>query len=116
VTDRCRGWVLSTSLDLVTETDEENPMSTYFHGPALDSELAYRRSSMLRDAAADRLARQARQARRARRAAVRTAPAVRPVTVAAGTPAPAQAPAPAEAPAGAPATAGAARDQVARAA
>jgi len=45
-------------------------MSTYYYGPALDSELDYRRSALLRDAATHRLA---RQARRATPAAVRTA-------------------------------------------
>jgi hypothetical protein len=39
-------------------------MSTFFFSPALDSELAHRRSSLLRDAATHRLARQARRAAR----------------------------------------------------
>lgn len=64
--------------------------ASFFYGPALDSELEYRRSTLLRDAATHRLA---RQARRAARPAVRTAiprPVVQPAS-------PATAPAPAEA-------------------
>ena len=45
-------------------------MSNYYYGPALDSEISYRRDSLIRDAAVHRLA---RQSRRARRAAARTA-------------------------------------------
>lgn len=76
-------------------------MSTFYYGPALDSELAHRRSTMLRDAAIHRLARQARTASAAPRPAV-TRPAL-----------PAAAPVPAGASAG---PAGPARDQVTRAA
>ena len=68
-------------------------MSTIYYGPALDSELDHRRSTLLRDAAIHRLA---RQARRAARPTVRTAiqrPAAGPVQPAS----PAAAPAPAEA-------------------
>jgi hypothetical protein len=40
-------------------------MSTFYYpGPALDFELAHRRSALLRDAATHRLARQARHAAR----------------------------------------------------
>ena len=35
-------------------------MSNYYYGPALDSEISYRRDSLIRDAAVTRLARQAR--------------------------------------------------------
>ena len=83
--DRCRGWDLSTRLDLVKEEDEEDPMSNYYYGPALDSEIGYRRDSLIRDAAVTRLARQAREP--AGRAAARLC-GVRPV------------PAPVEVPAG----------------
>ena len=77
-------------------------MSTFYYGPALDTELAYRRSTLLRDAAIHRLARQARTAARTASAAPRpifTQPAR-----------PADAPVPAEA------SVGPARDQVTRAA
>jgi hypothetical protein len=67
-------------------------MSTFYYGPALDSELDHRRSTLLRDAATHRLA---RQARRAARPAVRTA-IPRPAA-SAQTASPAAAPAPAEA-------------------
>ena len=70
--------------------------ATFYHSPALDSELEHRRSTLLRDAATHRLA---RQARRAARPAVRTAilrPAAGPVQSAS----PAAAPVPAEASAG----------------
>ena len=76
-------------------------MSNYYYGPALDSEISYRRDSLIRDAAVTRLA---RQARRARRAGSRTALPVRPV------------PAPVEVPAGTPVAAGASQDHVTRAA
>ena len=46
-------------------------MSTYYYGPALDSELAYRRAALQHDAAADRLARDARLSARATRFARR---------------------------------------------
>jgi hypothetical protein len=58
-------------------------MSTYSYGPALDSELDYRRHALLHDADTDRLARQARLGARAVRTARRvltsrgTKPAVR---------------------------------------
>lgn len=39
-------------------------MSDYFYGPALDTELAYRRDMLRREAAESRLARQARRAAR----------------------------------------------------
>ena len=78
---------------------------SYYYGPALDSEIGYRRGSLLRDAATHRLA---RQSRRARRAAARTVPAIQPVA--------APAPAPVEGPVGASAAAGPARDQAVRAA
>jgi hypothetical protein len=42
-------------------------MSTYYYGPALDSELEYRRDGLRRDAAQHRLARQARRAARTAR-------------------------------------------------
>ena len=42
-------------------------MTDYFYGPALDTELAYRRALLARDAADHRLARLARCAARARR-------------------------------------------------
>ena len=77
---------------------------SYYYGPALDSEIGYRRGTLLRDAATHRLA---RQSRRARRAAARTVLAIQPVA--------APAPTPAEAPVGASATSPA-RDQVVRAA
>jgi hypothetical protein len=80
--------------------------AAFYYGPALDSELEHRRSTLLRDAATHRLA---RQARRAARPAVRTAiprPAVQPAS-------PATAPAPAEASVG---PAGPAERPVARAA
>ena len=48
-------------------------MSTYYAGPALDSEIDYRRTTLLQDAATSRLARHARDHRRARRTAARTA-------------------------------------------
>lgn len=44
-------------------------MSTYSYGPALDSEIGYRREGLLRDATATRLARIARRSRRADRRA-----------------------------------------------
>ena len=80
-------------------------MSTFYYGPALDSELAHRRSTLLRDAAIHRLARQARTAARTASAGQRPVftQSVRP----------AAAPVPAEASAG---PAGPARDQVTRAA
>ncbi|MFL6128026.1 MAG: hypothetical protein ACJ73E_03065, partial [Mycobacteriales bacterium] len=84
-------------------TRQEDPMPIFFFGPALDYELAHRRSTLLRDAATHRLARQARRA--ARTAAPR--PVVAQHTL------PAAAPVPAEASAG---PAGPARDQVTRAA
>ena len=42
-------------------------MSAYFYGPALETELAYRRAALRRDAADHRLALLARCAARARR-------------------------------------------------
>jgi hypothetical protein len=42
-------------------------MSTYYYGPALDSELDYRLVGLRRDAAEHRLARQARRAARTAR-------------------------------------------------
>ena len=42
-------------------------MSTYTYGPALESELDYRRSSLLHDADTDRLARRAGLGTRAAR-------------------------------------------------
>ena len=39
-------------------------MSTPYYGPALDSELTYRRDTLRREAAESRLARQARRAAR----------------------------------------------------
>jgi hypothetical protein len=39
-------------------------MSDYFYGPALDTELAYRRDTLRQQAADERLARQARRAAR----------------------------------------------------
>jgi hypothetical protein len=42
-------------------------MSTYYYGPALDSELDYRRGTMIHDAEVDRLAHDARLAARVAR-------------------------------------------------
>jgi hypothetical protein len=67
-------------------------MSTIFYGPALDSELDHRRSTLLRDAATHRLARQARAARHVVRTAI-PRPAAAPVQATS----PAAAPDPAEA-------------------
>jgi hypothetical protein len=53
------------------EHDEEDTMSTYYYGPALESELEYRRTILLHDAEVDRLAREARLTVRAARAARR---------------------------------------------
>lgn len=39
-------------------------MSNYYYGPALDTELDYRRANLRREAADHRLARQARRAAR----------------------------------------------------
>jgi hypothetical protein len=39
-------------------------MSNYFYGPALDTELDYRRANLRQEAAEHRLARQARRAAR----------------------------------------------------
>lgn len=39
-------------------------MSNYYYGPALESELDYRRASLRRNAAESRMARQARRAAR----------------------------------------------------
>jgi hypothetical protein len=67
VTDRCRGCHLRTILDLVTEKEIDrgaHTMSNYYYGPALDSELDYRRSTLRREAAEYRLARTARRAAR----------------------------------------------------
>jgi hypothetical protein len=69
-------------------------MSTFYYGPALDSELDHRRSTLLHDAAAHRLA---RQARLATRTGARTA--TRQAAVAQSG-SPAAVPAPAEASAG----------------
>ena len=44
-------------------------MSDYYYGPALDTELAYRRDALRRDAVEHRLARLARRAAKARRVA-----------------------------------------------
>lgn len=52
-------------------------MSTYYYGPALESELDYRRSALQHFADADRLARQARGSGRAVRAARRLVPGSR---------------------------------------
>jgi hypothetical protein len=49
------------------EIDEENPMTTFYYGPALDSELDYRRHSLQHDAQVDRLVRDARLFTRAAR-------------------------------------------------
>lgn len=46
-------------------------MSTYYYGPALDSELDYRRHILQHDADVDRLAREARLFTRTTRAAKR---------------------------------------------
>jgi hypothetical protein len=66
VTDRCRRCPLRTNLDLVTERSptEEHTMSNYYYGPALDTELDYRRANLRQEAADYRLARQARRAAR----------------------------------------------------
>lgn len=48
-------------------------MSNYYYGPALQNELDYRRSTLRREAAESRLARQARAARTGRHFGRRTA-------------------------------------------
>jgi hypothetical protein len=70
VSCRCRARGLTTNLLLVNEErhDEEDTMSDYTFGPALQSELDYRRTTLLHDADTDRLARQARLGTRAVRA------------------------------------------------
>jgi hypothetical protein len=88
-------------------------MSTFYYGPALDSELDHRRTALLRDAATHRLA---RQARRAHRAAARAVPVHRPLPVPARTAAAVPAATLSAAPAPAEAGAGPARGQATRAA
>ena len=77
-------------------------MSTFTYGPALQSELAYRRTALLRDAANHRLARQASAARAAARTATRAivSTVTAPVVVAHPGARPAAVPAPAETSAG----------------